>query len=163
MLHSLDKPSGRRKGTPGETAARSKCYGIAICTFLGTRFSSVSLARAERSAGAAPPLGLSRLPAGDVVVRVVGGGQDVVGHGLVRGRANAGDGEARREEYAIKHPLRAACAAEAVKGATYAAAATGTLLALGALMALGNKSSDTDETDDTIESDAEDILDDEEE
>lgn len=70
---------------------------------------------------------------------------------------------ARREEYAIKHPLRAACAAEAVKGATYAAAATGTLLALGALMALGNKSSDTDETDDTIESDAEDILDDEEE
>ena len=70
---------------------------------------------------------------------------------------------ARREEYATKHPLRAACAAEAVKGATYAAAATGTLLALGALMALGNKSSDTDETDDPIESDAEDILDDEEE
>lgn len=69
---------------------------------------------------------------------------------------------ARREEYATKHPLRAACAAEAVKGATYAVAATGTLLALGALMALGSKNSD-DETDDIIESDAEDILDDEEE
>lgn len=69
---------------------------------------------------------------------------------------------ARREAYAAKHPLRAACAAEAAKGATYAVAATGTLLALGALMALGNKNSD-DETDDPIESDAEDILDDEEE
>lgn len=63
---------------------------------------------------------------------------------------------ARREEYATKHPLRAACAAEAVKGATYAVAATGTLIALGALMALGSKSSDD-------ESDDEDILDDEEE
>lgn len=71
--------------------------------------------------------------------------------------------KARREEYATKHPLRAACAAEAVKGATYAVAATGTLLALGAIMALGGKNSDTDETDDIIESDAEDILDDEEE
>lgn len=70
---------------------------------------------------------------------------------------------ARREAYAAKHPLRAACAAEAVKGATYAVAATGTLIALGALMALGSKNSDTDETDDIIESDAEDILDDEEE
>ena len=70
--------------------------------------------------------------------------------------------KARREEYATKHPLRAACAAEAVKGATYAVAATGTLIALGALMALGSKSSD-DETDDIIESDDEDILDDEEE
>ena len=70
--------------------------------------------------------------------------------------------KARREEYATKHPLRAACAAEAVKGATYAVAATGTLIALGALMALGSKNSD-DETDDIIESDAEDILDDEEE
>lgn len=69
---------------------------------------------------------------------------------------------ARREAYAAKHPLRAACAQEAVKGATYAVAATGTLIALGALMALGSKSSD-DETDDIIESDAEDILDDEEE
>ena len=28
--------------------------------------------------------------------------------------------KARRQEYATKHPLRAACAAEAVKGATYA-------------------------------------------
>lgn len=70
--------------------------------------------------------------------------------------------KARRAEYAEKHPLRAACAAEAVKGATYAVAATGTLIALGALMALGSKNSD-DETDDIIESDAEDILDDEEE
>lgn len=70
--------------------------------------------------------------------------------------------KARRAEYAEKHPLRAACAAEAVKGATYAVAATGTLIALGALMALGGKNSD-DETDDIIESDAEDILDDEEE
>lgn len=69
--------------------------------------------------------------------------------------------KARRQEYAEKHPLRAACAAEAVKAATYAVAATGTLLALGALMALGSKNSD-DETDDIIESDAEDILDDEE-
>lgn len=70
--------------------------------------------------------------------------------------------KARHQEYATKHPLRAACAAEAVKGATYAVAATGTLIALGALMALGSKNSD-DETDDIIESDAEDILDDEEE
>lgn len=69
--------------------------------------------------------------------------------------------KARRAEYAAKHPLRAACAQEAVKGATYAVAATGTLIALGALMALGSKNSD-DETDDIIESDAEDILDDEE-
>lgn len=71
--------------------------------------------------------------------------------------------KARRAEYAEKHPLRAACAAEAVKGATYAVAATGTLIALGTLMALGSKNSDTDETDEIIESDAEDILDDEEE
>lgn len=70
--------------------------------------------------------------------------------------------KARRAEYASKHPLRAACAAEAVKGATYAVAATGTLLALGALMALGSKDSNTDEPDDTIEPDDEDILDDEE-
>lgn len=70
--------------------------------------------------------------------------------------------KARRAEYAEKHPLRAACAAEAVKGATYAVAATGTLIALGTLMALGSKNSDTDETDEIIESDAEDILDDEE-
>lgn len=70
--------------------------------------------------------------------------------------------KARRAEYAVKHPLRAALAAEAVKGATYAVAATGTLIALGALMALGSKNSDTDETDDIIESGAEDILDDEE-
>lgn len=70
--------------------------------------------------------------------------------------------KARRQEYAEKHPLRAACAAEAVKGATYAVAATGTLIAIGALMALGSKNS-ADETDDTVESDAEDILDDEEE
>lgn len=70
--------------------------------------------------------------------------------------------KARRAEYAAKHPLRAACAQEAVKGATYAVAATGTLIALGTLMALGSKNSD-DETDDIIESDAEDILDDEEE
>lgn len=69
--------------------------------------------------------------------------------------------KARREEYATKHPLRAACAAEAVKGATYAVAACGTLLAIGALMSLGNNDSD-DETDDIIESDAEDILDEEE-
>ena len=69
---------------------------------------------------------------------------------------------ARRQEYAAKHPLRAACAAEAAKGATYAVAACGTLLALGALMSLGSNTSD-DETDDIIESDAEDILDDEEE
>lgn len=71
--------------------------------------------------------------------------------------------KARRAEYAVKHPLRAACAQEAIKGATYAIAATGTLIALGTLMALGSKNSDTDETDDIIESDAEDILDDEEE
>lgn len=71
--------------------------------------------------------------------------------------------KARRAEYATKHPLRAACAAEAVKGATYAVAATGTLIVLGTLMALGSKNSDTDETDDIIESDDEDILDDEEE
>ena len=70
--------------------------------------------------------------------------------------------KARRAEYAEKHPLRAACAAEAVKGATYAVAATGTLIALGTLMALGSNNSD-DETDDTIESDAEDLFDDEEE
>jgi hypothetical protein len=70
--------------------------------------------------------------------------------------------KARRAEYAAKHPLRAACAQEAVKGATYAVAAAGTLIALGALMALGSKSS-ADETDDIIESDDEDILDDEEE
>ena len=68
---------------------------------------------------------------------------------------------ARRAEYAEKHPLRAACAPEAIKGATYAVAATGTLIALGTLMALGSKNS-ADETDDIIESDAEDILDDEE-
>lgn len=67
--------------------------------------------------------------------------------------------KARRAEYASKHPLRAACAAEAVKGATYAVAATGTLIVLGTL---GSKNSDVDETDDIIESDAEDILDDEE-
>lgn len=71
--------------------------------------------------------------------------------------------KARRAEYAEKHPLRAACAAEAVKGVTYAVAATGTLIALGTLMALGSKNSDADETDDIIESDDEDILDDEEE
>lgn len=71
--------------------------------------------------------------------------------------------KARRAEYAAKHPLRAACAQEAVKGATYAVAAGGTLIALGALMALGSKNSDTDETDEIIESDDEDILDDEEE
>ena len=70
--------------------------------------------------------------------------------------------KARRAEYAAKHPLRAACAQEAVKGATYAVAAAGTLIALGALMALGSKNS-ADETDDIIESDVEDILDDEEE
>lgn len=69
---------------------------------------------------------------------------------------------ARRAEYAEKHPLRAACAQEAIKGVTYAVAATGTLIALGTLMALGSKNS-ADETDDIIESDAEDILDDEEE
>lgn len=68
---------------------------------------------------------------------------------------------ARRAEYAEKHPLRAACAQEVIKGATYAVAATGTLIALGTLMALGSKNS-ADETDDIIESDAEDILDDEE-
>ena len=68
---------------------------------------------------------------------------------------------ARRAEYAEKHPLRAACAQEAIKGATYAVAATGTLIALGTLMALGSKNS-ADETDDIIESDAEDILVDEE-
>ena len=50
---------------------------------------------------------------------------------------------------------------EALKGATYAGAAFGTLVALGALMSLGSNTDD--ETDDTIESDAEDILDDEEE
>jgi len=71
--------------------------------------------------------------------------------------------KARRAEYASKHPLRAACAAEAVKGATYAVAATGTLIALGVLMALGSKNSDADESDDIVEPDAEDILDDEEE
>lgn len=71
--------------------------------------------------------------------------------------------KARRAEYAEKHPLRAACAAEAVKGATYAVAATGTLIALGTLMALGSKNSTADETDDIVEPDAEDILDDEEE
>ena len=70
--------------------------------------------------------------------------------------------KARRAEYAAKHPLRAACAQEAVKGATYAVAAAGTLIALGALTALGSKNS-ADETDDIIESDVEDILDDEEE
>jgi len=70
--------------------------------------------------------------------------------------------KARRAEYAAKHPLRAACAQEAVKGATYAVAATGTLIALGTLMALGSKNS-ADETDDIIESDVEDVLDDEEE
>lgn len=70
---------------------------------------------------------------------------------------------ARQAAYAAKHPLRAACAQEAVKGATYAVAATGTLIALGALMALGSKSSDPDELDDVAEPDAEDILDDEEE
>lgn len=70
--------------------------------------------------------------------------------------------KARRAEYAVKHPLRAACAQEAIKGATYAIAATGTLIALGTLMALGSNNSD-DETVDTVESDAEDILDDEEE
>lgn len=69
---------------------------------------------------------------------------------------------ARRAEYAEKHPLMEACAQEAIKGATYAVAATGTLIALGTLMALGSKNS-ADETDDIIESDAEDILDDEEE
>lgn len=69
--------------------------------------------------------------------------------------------KARRQEYAEKHPLRAACAAEAAKGVAYAAAATGTLIAFGALMALGSNNSDN-ETDDIIESDAEDILDDEE-
>lgn len=70
--------------------------------------------------------------------------------------------KARRAEYASKHPLRAACATEAMKGVTYAVAATGTLIALGALMALGSKDSNTDEPDDTIEPDDEDILDDEE-
>lgn len=74
----------------------------------------------------------------------------------LRARLNA-----RRAEYAAKHPLRAACAQEAVKGATYAIAATGTLIALGTLMALGSKNS-ADETDNIIESDDEDILDDEE-
>lgn len=68
---------------------------------------------------------------------------------------------ARRQAYAAKHPLRAACAQEAAKRATYAVAATGTLIALGALMALGSKNS-VDETDEIIESDAEDILDEEE-
>lgn len=68
---------------------------------------------------------------------------------------------ARRAEYAEKHPLRAACAQETIKGATYAVAATGTLIVLGTLMALGSKNS-ADETEDIIESDAEDILDDEE-
>lgn len=68
--------------------------------------------------------------------------------------------KARRLEYAEKHPLRAACAGEALKGATYAVAACGTLLALGVLMSLGGNSDD--ETDDIIESDDEDILDEEE-
>jgi hypothetical protein len=69
--------------------------------------------------------------------------------------------KARRQKFETEHPLRSACMDEALKGATYAAAAFGTLVALGALMSLGSNSDD--ETDDTIESDAEDILDDEEE
>lgn len=70
--------------------------------------------------------------------------------------------KARRQKFETEHPLRSACVDEALKGATYAAAAFGTLVALGALMSLGSNDSD-DKTDDTIESDAEDILDDEEE
>lgn len=69
--------------------------------------------------------------------------------------------KARRRKFEAEHPLRSACCEEALKGATYAAAAFGTLIALGALMSLGSNTDD--ETDDTIESDAEDILDDEEE
>lgn len=69
--------------------------------------------------------------------------------------------KARRQKFETEHPLRSACVDEALKGATYAAAAFGTLVALGALMSLGGNSDD--ETDDTIELDAEDILDDEEE
>lgn len=69
--------------------------------------------------------------------------------------------KARRQKFETEHPLRSACMDEALKGATYAAAAFGTLVALGALMSLGSNTDD--ETDDTIESDAEDILDDEEE
>lgn len=69
--------------------------------------------------------------------------------------------KARRQKFETEHPLRSACCEEALKGATYAAAAFGTLIALGALMSLGSNTDD--ETDDTIESDAEDILDDEEE
>jgi len=69
--------------------------------------------------------------------------------------------KARRQKFEAEHPLRSACVDEALKGATYAAAAFGTLVALGALMSLGSNTDD--ETDDAIESDAEDILDDEEE
>lgn len=69
--------------------------------------------------------------------------------------------KARRRKFEAEHPLRSACCEEALKGATYAAAAFGTLIAMGALMSLGSNTDD--ETDDTIESDAEDILDDEEE
>ena len=69
--------------------------------------------------------------------------------------------KARRQKFEAEHPLRSACIDEGLKGATYAAAAFGTLIALGALMSLGSNTDD--ETDDTIESDAEDILDDEEE
>lgn len=69
--------------------------------------------------------------------------------------------KARRQKFETEHPLRSACVDEALKGATYAVAAFGTLVALGALMSLGGNSDD--ETDDTIELDAEDILDDEEE
>jgi hypothetical protein len=69
--------------------------------------------------------------------------------------------KARRRKFEAEHPLRSACCEEAMKGATYAAAAFGTLIALGALMSLGSNTDD--ETDDTIESDAEDILDNEEE
>lgn len=70
--------------------------------------------------------------------------------------------KARRQKFETEHPLRSACVDEALKGATYAVAAFGTLVALGALMSLGSNDSDA-ETDDTIESDAEEILDDEEE
>ena len=69
--------------------------------------------------------------------------------------------KARRKKFEAEHPLRSACCEEALKGATYAVAAFGTLIALGALMSIGSNTDD--ETDDTIESDAEDILDDEEE
>jgi hypothetical protein len=69
--------------------------------------------------------------------------------------------KAHRQKFEAEHPLRSACCEEAMKGATYAAAAFGTLIALGALMSLGSNTDDG--TDDTIESDAEDILDDEEE